>query len=332
MIGMMKFLGFVFMVIILLLLTFKRKSNKKKEYEDDEGKFPFEIRYPGLIFGIVLLATYLFLIPAIGMVDTGMRGVVLRFGAFTGKVLGEGIYVVAPILDKVEMMNIQVVRKEIQKASAASKDLQTVAANITLNYALDPEKVGDIYRFLRRDYEQRVIEPMVQEAIKAVTARFDAEKLITERPQVKEDIEVYLKEKLIQYGIVVRGVAITDFDFSGEFSRAIEQKVVATQKALEAERKLQQIKWEADQVREKARGDAEAKVKVAEADAKAKILQGEAEAKILAMQKANITKELVQLRNIEAQLKALEKWNGVLPTIVTGSGPVPIMDVFQSKK
>ena len=320
----LKIIGFIIILGIFIYTAFKFPSSKMPEL----NRVPELKSKKGLIVGLLSIIVYLMILPSVGMIQTGSQGVVLHFGAFTGKTLGEGIYFVKPLFETVEVMNTQVVKKEAE-AHAGSKDLQEVRTDITVNYSLMPQEVGNIYRSLRRDYEIRVVDPTIQEAVKAVTARFDAENLIVERPLVKEGIETYLKAKLEPYGIIVHGVAITNFAFSPEFAKAIERKVVATQNALESQRTLEKVRWDADQAREKARGEAEAMLKIAEASAKAKLLQGDAEAKILAMQKANATKELVALRNVEAQLRAIEKWDGAMPSVITGNGPVPILDVFQ---
>ncbi len=253
----------------------------------------------GVAVIITLLATY----PAVGLINAGQRGVVLQFGAVTGRTLGEGFYVVTPFMQEVEVMTVQTQAYSVP-AEAASQDLQTVDTKITLNYSLDPVQVGEVYRRLRRDYERIVIVPAVQEAVKAATARFTAEQLITQRPLIKEAIEVGLRDRLAKHGILVDTISITDFEFSKSFNEAIEAKVTATQKALEAERNLQRVKFEAEQV-----------VARAQAEATSIRIQGEA---------LRQNPELVSLRWVE-------KWNGQLPETMLSGGVVPFIDLNQKK-
>jgi regulator of protease activity HflC (stomatin/prohibitin superfamily) len=153
-------------------------------------------------WSVVAIAVIFGLLPSMGQVPSGFRGVVLRFGATTGEVKSEGLYFLPPFVESIALMDVQV---HAHKASAtsASKDLQNVAAEITLNYRLDPLKAATIYRDLRNDYEVRIIAPSVQEAVKATTARFDAEKLITERPMVSSGIEEALRTRLASHGILI---------------------------------------------------------------------------------------------------------------------------------
>jgi regulator of protease activity HflC (stomatin/prohibitin superfamily) len=163
---------------------------------------------------------------------------------------------------------------------------------------------------MRQDYEQRVIQPFVQEAVKSVAANFDAEQLITQRPRVKADLQNLLTKRLAVLGITVVELSITDFRFTQVFQDSIEAKVKAVQQALEAENALKRVGFEAQQA----------------------IVKATAEAKGLELQKAQISEQLLQLRKIEVERAAVEKWNGVMPTVVTGGGPVPMLDVFRPKQ
>jgi regulator of protease activity HflC (stomatin/prohibitin superfamily) len=166
--------------------------------------------------------------------------------------------------------------------------------------------VGETYRNLRQDYENRIIQPYIQEAVKSTTANFDAEQLITQRPEVKDKLQDLMTERLAPRGIGVVQLSITDFQFSPTFQDSIEAKVKAVQQALEAENALKRVEFEAKQA----------------------ITKAEAEAKGLELQKGQITPQLLELRRIEVQGRAVEKWNGTMPTTVTAGGPVPILDVF----
>lgn len=189
-------------------------------------------------------------------IGTGERGVVLDFGAFNGQVLTPGLHWVTPIKQDVVSVNVQTQKEETQVA-AASKDLQSVSTTVALNYHLDPSKVGNIYQKIGLEYSSRIISPAMQEAVKAVTARFTAEELITRRQEVKEQIKALLLERLATEYIMVEEFAVVNFDFSESFNAAIEAKVTAEQQALAARNKLEQVKFEAQQKIETAKADAE---------------------------------------------------------------------------
>jgi len=182
-------------------------------------------------------------------------------------------------------MDVRIQKDEVE-TGAASKDLQIVTTTIALNYHLEPERVNKLWQEVGKDYDARIIDPAIQEAVKASTATFTAEELITKREVVKEDIKNNIIERLQGRSIIVDAVNIVNFQFSEEFDNAIELKVTAEQLKLKAEMDLQRIKVEAEQ-------------RVAEAEGKARAIQTEARALME-------NPQVVELRYIE-------KWNGVMP-------------------
>lgn len=231
------------------------------------------------------------------IVPAGNRGVVLQLGAVSG-ILGEGFHFRMPGIQKVVPFNVQVQKAETG-AAAASKDLQTISSKIALNYHVDPDTVSRVFQNIGMSFEQKVIDPAVQEAVKAIIAKYTAEELITKRQQVALEIQDLLTSRLRKSDIIVDAFSVVNFEFSEEFNRAIESKQTAEQMALKAQRDLQRIKIEAEQ----------------------KVAGAKAEAEALRIQKAEVTPELVRLREIEVQKLAVDKWDGKLPQVTGGATP-----------
>ena len=260
-----------------------------------------------VVVAVVAIAAIALAMGSMGIVGAGQRGVLLRFGAVTGEVKEEGLYFKIPFAEQVVLMSTQI-QRYTAPASASSQDLQVVTTEVTLNYRLDGNSVGEVYRDMRQDYENRVIQPFVQEAIKATTARYNAEELITQRQQVRLELQQMMLERLAPRSIGVVELSITDFQFTAAFQESIEAKVRAEQQALEAENALERVKFESEQAITRARAEAEG----------------------LRLQREQITPQLLELRQIEVQRTAVEKWNGVMPSVVTSGGPVPMLDVFSA--
>jgi regulator of protease activity HflC (stomatin/prohibitin superfamily) len=264
---------------------------------DAEPFFPFHPGYmtnvlKWLGIGFAVFVAVVLLLP-FGTVGAGERGVRLRWGAVTGDVLGEGLYLRVPIMDRVEVMDVKIQKEQVE-ATAASRDLQSVATVVAANFRLKPDQAARVYQEVGVDYKERLVDPALQEAVKASTAKYTAEELITKREEVRESIKSHLKEKLESRGIDVDDFNIVNFEFSESFNVAIENKVTAEQSALAAKNKLEQIKFEADQRIAAARGTAEA-IRI-EADA---------------------LKSNPQV----LQLRAIEKWDGRLPAVSGGATP-----------
>ena len=253
---------------------------------------------------IILLALF----KPWAQVGAGERGIVLNFGAVQDKVLNEGIHFRVPIMQEITLMDVKI-HKVVTDAASASSDLQDVALSVALNYHIVPEKANLVYQTIGVDFKERMIDPAIQEVMKAVSARYTAEELITKRPAVSAEMQESLTKRLLLSNISVDAFSIVSFSFSKIFTDAIEAKQTAEQNALKAKRDLDRIKVEAEQT----------------------ITAATAEAEALRLQKMNISPDLIELRKIEANLKAIEKWNGILPQ-VTGSGAIPFIGVSDLKK
>jgi regulator of protease activity HflC (stomatin/prohibitin superfamily) len=250
------------------------------------------------ILAIVILVL---LFGSFRIVGAGHRGVMLTLGAVGDKTLGEGIQFKLPIFQKIVILDVRTVKYEAE-ALAYSKDIQTVDAVLALNYHLEKDRTNKVYQEIGKDYESRIINPAMQESLKAVSAKFTAQELIEKREEVKEAVKGQLAERLSIRNIVVDELSIVSFDFSSEYEKAVEAKQVAQQDALTAKNKLEQVKFEAEQ-------------RVASATAEAKAIQIQAQA-------------ITQTGGAEyVNLKAVEKWDGILPQQMIPNGALPFINL-----
>ena len=259
------------------------------------------------------------------VIDAGYVGVVKRLGAVKPKELSEGFHIITPFIDSVEKFDIRL-SKVTSDATASSKDLQVVNTSIAVQYSMTPElmpltlqKVGT-----RAVVERTLIDPSILESVKAITALYTAEELITRRDEVKTMIQQKIssflnestEEKNLSGLLVIANVAITDFDFSSEFNRAIEEKVRAEQEALKAtnekDRRVTQAEAQAEEQRLIA--DALAYEIEVESVARAEAIKREAEA-------LADNPQLIQLR-------LAEKWDGQLPKFTGETVPFISIDDF----
>jgi len=262
--------------------------------------------------GIVLLIIVAALASAsVAIVDAGHRGVLLHWNAVDvgSPALGEGLHFIVPFQDTVVQMEVRTL-KFVKATSSASKDLQTVVTEVAVNYHADPASINILYKEVGLNYEIRVIAPAVEEAVKQVTANYNAEELITKRPLVKSDIETEIGARLLTFNVVSEVISITDFQFSPLFARAIEDKVEAEQKALKAVNDLKRIEVEALQRAAQAGGIAAANVAQAE---------GEAEA-------IRIINEALSTNPNYLEWLKTQAWDGVLPLVV-GEGGTPFIQI-----
>lgn len=206
------------------------------------------------IIVIILLKTGL----PVFVVSPGEVAMILRAGILQETIYREGLYFKIPLIDNVKTLDIKSNKIEAT-ADSASKDLQTIQTNIAVIASLDPQKAIYIYRNIGIDSDiwSKIISPAIQESVKAVTSKFTAEELITERSIVSQEIKTLLTDKLKQYWVIISDVNIVNFNFSPEFNQSIENKVKAEQDALTEKNKLETVKYQAQQKIEQSKAEAE---------------------------------------------------------------------------
>src|SRR5918993_3795199 len=270
----------------------KKRITPEGEPLEGTGRSRFIVRIVvPIIIGIIIISVIA--VSSVRIVDAGNRGILVQFGNVdTSNSLDEGIHFVVPFRDNVVQIEVRT-QKIVESATSASKDLQDVSTQVALNYHVNPDQAQVLYQRLGPDYSNRVIIPAIQESVKQVTARFNAEELITNRETVKNQIEEQIKARLAPYNVVVDALSITEFAFSQQFTTAVESKVEAQQRALQAQNELRRIQIEAQA----------------------------------------ITIIDQQLRNNPTYLEWLKatKWDGVLPLVTgggsDGQGNTPFIDI-----
>jgi regulator of protease activity HflC (stomatin/prohibitin superfamily) len=277
-----------------------------------------EVLYVGKIISHVILGLIIFAVVfgSFGIISPGERGVQVRLGKIIN-VFDTGLYFKFPIIDSVHKMEVKTRTINYDKSGdtgdekdvldnlfGASKDLQDVAIGVVVNYHVNPIKVDAVYAQYKSvtNFEQNVIEPMIRETVKATSALYTAEELVTKRAEFGDKVNVSLTERFASKDAVLERFSVTNFSFSDAFTQAIEAKVTAVQKAEAARNKLEQIKFEAQQTIETAKASAES-IRI-----QAQAINSQGGADYVALQ-------------------AIAKWNGILPTQMLPNSTVPFINL-----
>lgn len=269
---------------------------QNEEYDID----PLDNMKKWLVYSAIAFLFIVLFFSSFYTINAGENGVLLTWGKADVISKEAGLHLKIPLVQGIIKMSTRTTLVE-ENAQSASKDLQIVHTKVAVNYHLPAENIVKTYVDIGVNYPEKIISPAIQETVKAVTAKYTAEELITRRTDVKLEIDEALHTRLANRGIVVEpsGVSITNFDFSEEFNKAIEQKVTAEQNALAAKNKLEQVKYEAEQ-------------KVAEA-------KGEAE-------RISVIDDTLNKSPKYLQWMALNKWDGQLPK-ATGGSAIPFINI-----
>ena len=252
---------------------------------------------PAVLIGIIVVIVLFVIGGAFVQIGPGQRGVLMTFGAVHEGVLDPGLHFKLPFVQAVTRMNVQVQNSQAVE-TAASLDLQDVSSTVATNWHILPADAEWVYQHIgtESDLVEKIIRPSISNSVKAVTAHYNAEDLIIHRDQVRDQIQSQITSELKPYRVVVDSVNITDFHFSDQFAAAIERKQIAQQRALQATYELQQAKVLAQQ----------------------RVVEAQAQSQAQSLLQQTLTPELIQQQ-------AIAKWDGHLPTVVGGSGVLPMI-------
>ena len=254
--------------------------------------------------GILILFIFITLLNSFKTIPTGYVGIKTRFGEVQSSMLSEGINFKLPYIEKIVKIDCRTQKCEYQM-EASSKDLQKISnIKVAVNYNIDKSNANNLYKEIGKNFGSVVVEPAIFESVKQGMSQYTAEELITKRSEVSNVIMTLLTEKLNDKGILITALNITDLSFSKEFDSAIEQKQITEQQTKQAQYEL-----------EKARVENEKKIENAKA-----------EAEVMKQQNAEITENTLRLKELEIQSELVQKWNGTLPSTVSGNS-IPMLNL-----
>src|SRR3954470_25018077 len=178
--------------------------------DGNRAKVGAAIRY--IAIGIAVLLLMLWINP-FNTVPTGMRGVITQFGAIKG-IEPEGL-VILPPWQKLSVFNVRAEEAAIENAEGSTSDTQPVKVSMTVRYSIVTDRVAEVFeKYSRNGDLSSYVQTATQEIFKAVTAKYTAPDLISQRAQVSADINTALKQKLSLYGANVINIDMRNFSFS----------------------------------------------------------------------------------------------------------------------
>ena len=251
------------------------------------GKFPSSLKTLALVFALVLV-----IVPfSIHIVNTGEVAVVKLMGE-AKDVKTAGMHFDFWLLNQYDYYDAKVQNVEI-KTSAYSSDAQTMDIAMTLQYQISTENAIEIAKqYGNLDALQNRIEAIAVEKTKSVLSSYKAMDIISDRASMSPKVEeVIINAITDEYFVNVSTVVLTNIDFSTAFEKAVEEKMIAEQKKLQAE-------YENDMKVAAAEAEAKAAIQKAEGEAKAKLIAAEAE--------RDAQVELARAEAISIQLKSVE--------------------------
>ncbi len=297
-------------------------------------------KFMGAFYVIIILAVLLFIARPFVIVTSGQMGIKITLGKFDPQPLGAGIHFFVPVAQKVIVVDTKVrivnysnnedskdalIRGAgiIRKNSISVLDARglTVLIDLTVQYKLNPDRASDTVAVWGLAWEDKIINPVVREVVRSVVGNYPAEELPTNRNKIAKEIDEGIEKKinsLKEKPVNLESVQLRDIILPPNIKTRIEE--VQAKKQEEEKAKL-----EAKIAVTVAQGKAEAKIKEAKGIADALKIEAAGKANANKLISDSLTKNLLELRQIEVQGKFNEalKENNNAQIFLTPGGSTP---------
>lgn len=255
-----------------------------------------------LFFGLIVFLLVILGSMSFATVDTGYRGVKVRFGEVTSGSLPEGLYFKIPFVENIVQLDTRVKKLE-NRTSTYSSDAQIVVVTSTLNYSLAKDAAHEVYRTVGTDWESKLLLQVLEGTIKEITGQYNAVDIISKRELVTSQIREILLTKLGERNVNFTSIEINNLDFDDSFEQAVKNKVIAVELAKEAQNMT---------------------VKITE-ESKQRVIQAQAEAESM-----RIRSQALSQNKALVEYEAVQKWDGKLPQYMMGN-TVPFLNLNKSR-
>lgn len=299
-----------------------------------------------LLLAIVMIVGLAMCVMCIETIPAGYVGIVYKMnGGIADDVLTQGMHLVSPT-KKITEYSVGLEQSYLtsddkgdspkdESFNTPTSDGKTVRVDLEFSYKFDVERLPETFSTFKgqsgKQIKDSFIKPKVAAWTQEVTAQYPVTDLFGDkRTEINEKLDVYLREKFDQYGIVIDTVNFTNIEVDAETAEKIQQKVDAQQERelatiqaetaqIEAEKNKQVALIEAEKNKATAEIQAEQKRITAEAEAEAMRIKAEAEAEANREIAASLTSALIE------KLK-YERWDGSVPQF-SGTGVTPIVTI-----
>lgn len=251
-------MGYVILcgIVLVIAAITLGVARQMRSSEDPEAVRAGQIAILATLVIAPLFLVVFTVVESFHSVRAGYVGVIYQFGNIVGQTEA-GLVTTWP-WQNVQEANVQVQRAQFSDLDAFSAETQDVFIVTTINYRVDPVAIQDLYRTVGPNYFEKLVPTRVNQLFKDETVKYRTVEIAPNREKIRRAVRVSLSTELARYSIQVEDLLIDDIKFSPEFTKAIEDKQIATQQAQAAQNRVREARFKAQQVIEQAQGEARA--------------------------------------------------------------------------
>ncbi len=203
-------------------------------------------------------------------IDAGHVGVQKLFGKVQDNVLYEGLSIVNPLVQVIEISTqtknytMSSVQDEGQKSGddairVLAADGLEVTIDMTVLYRVTPQDAPRIIREIGENFEDKIVRPLTRTRVRDNAVAFSAVELYsTKREAFQTNVRTSIEKDFRDRGLVLEQLLVRNITLPTSVKESIERKITAIQDAQRMEYVLDKGKQEAELKRVEARGIADA--------------------------------------------------------------------------
>ena len=300
------FIGVIVIGIVMLIVANKdaMMTPKKKGVITVNDKGTKKKNLVGAIISVSGLVLTILVPPSFHQVEAGQVAVVKSLGKVVGT-RHPGTYFDFHLINEYTYFDTTIQKLDVSTASYSS-DAQTMEIQMTIQYKIDATKAENILtEYTNMSSLAQRIEKVADDNVKTVLSQYTAMRIIETRAKISPEVESVIKNEVDdKYYVTVTAVNLTDIQFTDEFEKSVENKVIAEQEKEAAITK-------AEQELEVAKLEAEAKIVAAQGDAESQKIIASATAEAMAIKIVELAKSL--------GFKVTESYTQKVETVITSS-------------
>lgn len=272
--------------------------------------------------GVVTFVAFILFYMATFITDEGHVTIVKSFGEAKSQV-NPGLHFKTPFVETTEDIEVRTRQNKENMASSTAEQMPVQVA-VAVNWTVQRDSALNLYKEYGglSQFENRILDPRLRSAVKAVIPRFEAETLIQDRSTAIMQIEALLIEEMAMFPVKIGDLQIENITLPPKYLASIETKQTEKNLADAEEHKLARQNLEAQRDVNTAKAKADGINAIAKAEANAIKIKGLAEAEAIQAKAKALRDNPLIIKLTEAQ-----NWDGKLPSTIMGESAMPIMDM-----
>src|SRR5499426_1678668 len=197
-----------------------------------------------IVLVIVLFLLILFLIGAIKVAREYERGVIFRLGRLLPEPKGPGLFLLIPVIDRMEKVDLRTVTLNVPPQEVITKDNVPVRVNAVAYFRIVEPKSA----IVQVENYMVATSQIAQTTLRSVLGQHVLDELLSERDKINQILQGIVDEATSPWGIKVSVVEVKDVEIPTGMQRAMARqaeaererraKVIAAEGEFQASEKL----------------------------------------------------------------------------------------------